>query len=191
METTKTTSAKWSLKEIILMALFAALVYLGLQIFRIPVGTQFIHLSNTFILLCGIYLGPVKGSISALTGCILFDLLNGYAFAIPGVILSKIAMVCIASLVFQGLRKLKVNIAVTLVLCSLCGFLANMGVDFIYSTVKLTLLGSPDGSVTLTTAMALAFADLLATGFNLIITSILVPLVYPLFHLAVTKIKQV
>lgn len=74
---------KNSLRMIILTGLFAAIIYLGIFILRIPipamVGRPFIHFGNTLAALAILFLGPRNGIIAGIIGLGGFDVLNGYA----------------------------------------------------------------------------------------------------------------
>ena len=51
-----------STKKIVMTAFFAAIIYLGIQSFRIPlpaaVGTPFLHFGHIFVMLAVLMLGP-------------------------------------------------------------------------------------------------------------------------------------
>ena len=81
-------------KSIVMTAFFAAIIFIGIQAFRIPmpaaVGTPFLHFGHIFVMLAILMLGPVRSSISGVIGLVVFDILNGYAHAIPNVFVSTI-----------------------------------------------------------------------------------------------------
>ena len=72
-----------SLVSIIMTGLFAAIIYLGVWILRIPVpalvGRPFIHFGNTLTAVAILYLGYRNGMLAGIIGLGGFDLLNGYA----------------------------------------------------------------------------------------------------------------
>ena len=72
-----------SLVSIIMTGLFAAIIYLGVWILRIPVpalvGRSFIHFGNTLTAVAILYLGYRNGMLAGIIGLGGFDLLNGYA----------------------------------------------------------------------------------------------------------------
>lgn len=76
-------SSKLSLRNIIVIALFAALCYVALDFFRIPipspVGAPFIHMGNMFVILAALLFTGVSGGIAGSLGMGLWDVIHGYA----------------------------------------------------------------------------------------------------------------
>ena len=69
----------YSLREMTQIALFAALIFLGVQLFRIQLGHQFVHFGNALVVVGCLVFGSKKGAIAATLGLGIFDILNGYA----------------------------------------------------------------------------------------------------------------
>ena len=71
-----------STKKIVMTAFFAAIIYLGIQSFRIPlpaaVGTPFLHFGHIFVMLAVLMLGPKLSTVAGVLGLLVFDVLNGY-----------------------------------------------------------------------------------------------------------------
>ena len=84
-----------STKKIVMTAFFAAIIYLGIQSFRIPlpaaVGTPFLHFGHIFVMLAVLMLGPKLSTVAGVLGLVVFDVLNGYIQAIPNVFVSKMS----------------------------------------------------------------------------------------------------
>ena len=74
---------KYNLRNIIIIALFAALCYVALDFFRIPipspVGAPFIHMGNMFVILAALLFNGVSAGIAGSVGMGLWDVLHGYA----------------------------------------------------------------------------------------------------------------
>lgn len=72
-----------NLRRMILIALFSALCYVALMLFKIPVpspvGTPFIHMGNMFVILAALLFSGTIGGLSGSIGMGLYDVLNGYA----------------------------------------------------------------------------------------------------------------
>ena len=162
--------------DIVLVGLFAAVTYLGIQFFRIPlpaaVGAPFLHFGNIFFLLSVLLLGSQKGALAGGIGFLLFDVLNGYMAVIPKVVVLTILMAFAASTVFNRLSKkhavvISVSIAVTI------AFLISLLGDFLYDTVGLVLSGSQ-----LIPAMWAAFISLPATAINSVFGIIAITVLY-------------
>ena len=70
-----------STKKIVMTAFFAAIIYLGIQSFRIPlpaaVGTPFLHFGHIFVMLAVLMLGPKLSTVAGVLGLLVFDVLNG------------------------------------------------------------------------------------------------------------------
>ena len=68
-----------SIQKITLVGLFTALVFVGTMIkIDIPIagGSAMVHLGNAVCIICGIFLGPIYGSLAAGMGSFLFDLFS-------------------------------------------------------------------------------------------------------------------
>ena len=98
-----------STKKIVMTAFFAAIIYLGIQSFRIPlpaaVGTPFLHFGHIFVMLAVLMLGPKLSTVAGVLGLVVFDVLNGYIQAIPNVFVSTIIKCLFVGVIFQALKK--------------------------------------------------------------------------------------
>ncbi|MBE6022448.1 MAG: hypothetical protein E7231_04330 [Cellulosilyticum sp.] len=76
-------SSRLNLRNIIVIGLFAALCYVALDFFRIPipspVGSPFIHMGNMFVILAALLFNGVSGGIAGSLGMGIWDVLHGYA----------------------------------------------------------------------------------------------------------------
>ncbi|MBR5357423.1 MAG: ECF transporter S component [Lachnospiraceae bacterium] len=105
VETVKTTQS-FKTKQLILSALFAALTFVGTSVIKIPTITQgYIHPGDGFVLLSGLLLGPVYGTLAAGIGSALADILGGYFVYAPATFIIKALSALIAFLVFKALTK--------------------------------------------------------------------------------------
>lgn len=85
---------KSNIQKLTVAALFAAIICVATFVIKIPTpGTGgYIHLGDAFVILCGIFLGPVYGGLAAGIGSALSDLFGGYfvyvpiTFAIKGIV---------------------------------------------------------------------------------------------------------
>ena len=138
-----------STKKIVMTAFFAAIIYLGIQSFRIPlpaaVGTPFLHFGHIFVMLAVLMLGPKLSTVAGVLGLVVFDVLNGYIQAIPNVFVSTIIKCLFVGVIFQALKKKAQGDAKKeygyAVLCAAIYGVTNIIVDFIWSTVELVVLG--------------------------------------------------
>ena len=118
------------IKKLALAALFAALSYIGFQVFRfdIPVGTEktAFHLGNTFVALGALFIGGAMGGSAGAVGLTIADLTSGYATSAPKTFILKLLIGLIVGLVaHKGFKKL-----VLATVCSAsCGLLFNIIAD--------------------------------------------------------------
>lgn len=77
-------SSKFSLRDIIAIGLFAAICYVALEAFKIPipspVGAPFLHMGNMFVILASLLFSGVTGGLAGSIGMGLWDITHGYAF---------------------------------------------------------------------------------------------------------------
>lgn len=169
------------IKQVVVTAFFAALIYLGIQSFRIPlpaaVGTPFIHFGHIFIVLAVVCL-DVKGAVAAgVIGLLLFDVLNGYFHAIPNVFVSTVINCVLSGLVYAGLKKKaagdrRKEYRAGVTAAAVYG-VNNVVIDFVWSTCQLVLVGS-----TLPAALAAEVTAIPATIINAVFTVIGIGLFY-------------
>ena len=167
--------------SVVMTAFFAAVIFLGIQSFRIPlpaaVGTPFLHFGHIFVMLSIVCLGGKRSAVSGVLGLIIFYILNVYLNAIPNVFLSKIINCLFVGADFSfmkrraaGERKKEYMAAV---ICAALYGITNIAVDFVWSVAELVLLGS-----TLSAAVAAEVMSIPATIINAGFTVIGIALLY-------------
>ena len=169
-----------STKKIVMTAFFAAIIYLGIQSFRIPlpaaVGTPFLHFGHIFVMLAVLMLGPKLSTVAGVLGLLVFDVLNGYIQAIPNVFVSTIIKCLLVGMIFQALKKKAQGDAKKeygyAVLCAAIYGITNIIVDFIWSTVELVVLGS-SWSAALAAEITSIPATIINAGFTVVGIAIL------------------
>lgn len=169
-----------STKKIVMTAFFAAIIYLGIQSFRIPlpaaVGTPFLHFGHIFVMLAVLMLGPKLSTVAGVLGLLVFDVLNGYIQAIPNVFVSTIIKCLLVGMIFQSLKKKAQGDAKKeygyAVLCAAIYGITNIIVDFIWSTVELVVLGS-SWSAALAAEITSIPATIINAGFTVVGIAIL------------------
>lgn len=100
-----------STKELVLMALMIALIFLSANIIRIPTFAGFIHLGDSMVFVSVILLGKKKGAVVSSLGMALVDMLGGYYIWAPFTFIIKGTMAYIAGVVLERLSKKKNNVA--------------------------------------------------------------------------------
>lgn len=174
--------------DIVWVSVFAAVTYLGIQFFRIPlpatVGAPFLHFGNIFFLLSVLLLGSKKGALAGGIGFILFDILNGYITVVPKVAVLTLLMAFAAGSVFKVLSK-KYSLTISVAIAALVAFLISLTGDFLYDTLLLILSGSK-----LMPAMWAAFTSLLATAINSVFGIIAITVLYAPLRYALDKASK-
>lgn len=139
-----------SVKTVVITAFFAAITFLGIQSFRIPlpaaVGTPFVHFGHIFVVMGVLLQGGKRGAVSGTLGFILFDLLNGYMQAMPQVFVETIVKCLILGAVFQALQKVfqaKENGEYLAAVLGSCVYGAvSVLIEFVMGTIMLMVAGS-------------------------------------------------
>lgn len=172
---------KNSVKQTVTVAFFAAMIFLGIQTFRIPVpaaiGTPFLHFAHIFVMLAILCMGGFEAACAGLVGFVIFDLLNGYAASIPNVLFSTLVTCLTVGVMYPYLeekagddRKKRWLAAVKSAI--LYGVL-NVLIDLAWSTYSMVMLGSKS-----IPALFTALASVPATVVNSIFTVIGVAVLY-------------
>jgi len=168
-------------KQIVIVSFFAALIFLGIQIFRIPmpaaVGTPFLHFGHIFVVLAILCLGPKLSAIAAVLGFVIFDILNGYIHAIPNVFVSAVINCLVTGAIFAALMKKtghdKKKQYLSALLSAVVYGLLNVVIDFFWSTAELMIAGS-----SINAALAAELTAIPATIINSVFMVVGIALLY-------------
>ena len=164
-----------SLRAIVLTGLFAAIIYIGIWVLRIPipamVGRPFIHFGNTLTAVAILTLGLRNGMLAGIIGLGGFDILNGYAAT------SWLTMleVVIVALVISGLFKAfnyqdsRRNIIILAIVA---------GVTKIFTSYCTSIVEALMAGTVFKVALVASFFSLPATVINSISTAICTQLLY-------------
>ncbi len=164
-----------SLVSIIMTSLFAAIIYLGVWVLRIPVpalvGRPFIHFGNTLTAVAILYLGYRNGMLAGIIGLGGFDLLNGYAATSWLTMLEVVVVASVLTAVYKGMhyQDSKKNIIIL-------GIIA--GITKIFTTYCVSIVEALMVGTSLNVALVSSFVSLPATIINSISTAICTPIVY-------------
>ncbi|MBW6410813.1 ECF transporter S component [Clostridium weizhouense] len=97
-------SKKINTKELVLMGLMIALVYLAGSIIKIPSVGGFVHIGDCMVFLSVIVLGKNKGAVSSALGMFLVDVLGGYYLWAPFTLIIKGLMAYIAGIILERMK---------------------------------------------------------------------------------------
>lgn len=161
-----------SVRDIVFVALFAALTVVGTMI-KIPMPTgAFAHLGNAILVLAVLLLGYSKGALAGGLGFMIFDILNGYAAEAPYFLFESFI---VGGFVYGGFllyKKKPQHVWHLVVISSLAG-IGKLLMTQIKNTVLLLFLGND-----LHMAFMAAAFKLPASLINVVTTILIVALLY-------------
>ena len=148
-ETVKTNSRD-NVKAMVITAFFAAITFLGIQAFRIPlpasIGTPFVHFGHIFVVMGLLLQGGKRGAISGTIGLVVFDILNGYIQDIPQVFIETMVKCLIVGAIFYLLQNRaaqdKKREYRNAIICAIIYGCLNIVIELVMGTIKMMLLGS-------------------------------------------------
>lgn len=159
-------------RDVVMVALFAALTVIGTMI-KIPLPTgAFVHLGNAVLLLAVLLLGYIKGSLAGGFGFAIFDVLNGYAIEAPYFIIESFIVGAAAYGLFLIYKKNPTRIWQIIIIASGTG-VVKLIMTQIKNLVRQLYLG-----MDFSTAFTTAALSLPATVINVILTAVLVSFLY-------------
>lgn len=135
-------------KTAVMTAFFAAITFLGIQAFRIPlpaaVGTPFVHFGHIFVVMGVLLQGGKRGAVSGTIGLVVFDLLNGYLHAMPQVFVETIVKCLIVGSIFALWKKKhgEHQEYMGAVICSVIYGCMNIIIEFVMGVVQMMIVGS-------------------------------------------------
>lgn len=170
-----------SLRAVVLTGLFAAIIYIGIWVLRIPipamVGKPFIHFGNTLTAVAILTLGGRNGALAGMIGLGGFDILNGYASTSWLTMLEVIVVAVVMMAVWRMLGcRTTPKAVITVAICA--------GVTKIFTSYATSIVEALMAGTLLKTAVVASFFSLPATVINSCSTAIFTPLIF----LAVVKI---
>ncbi|MBE6071916.1 MAG: ECF transporter S component [Clostridium butyricum] len=96
---------KLATREMVLVGLMIALVYLAGSIIKVPSVGGFVHIGDCMVFLSVIVLGKKKGAVASAFGMLLVDVLGGYYLWAPFTFVIKGAMGYIAGLILEKMSE--------------------------------------------------------------------------------------
>lgn len=164
-------------KVLVMTALFAALACVATMSIRIPTpGTGgYIHLGDSIVILCGVFLNPAAAFLAAGLGSCMADLLGGYFIYVPITFFIKGLVALAAGYLYRFLsRKTKTPYPAV----AACGIIDILLVTGGYGICEVFLYGAG-------AALASVPANMIQGISGLIISCVIFPLLY-----AIPDIKQ-
>lgn len=172
-------------KTMVITAIFAAITFLGIQAFRIPlpaaVGTPFVHFGHIFVVMGVLLQGGRRGAVSGTIGLVLFDILNGYMQDVPQVFLETIIKCLLVGMIFAILKKkAEGDIRKEYTAAVVCAFIygcMNVVIEFVMGIVEMMILGSGFAA-----AAAGSLASIPATVINAVFMIVAIAVLYKPVH---------
>lgn len=169
------------IKTVVLTGFFAAITFLGIQAFRIPlpaaIGTPFVHFGHIFVVMGVLLQGGKRGAVSGTLGLVIFDMLNGYMQDVPQVFTETVIKCLIIGAVFAALKMRadgdKKKEYRSAMLCAVLYGCMNIVIEFVMGVIKMMILGSGFSAAALGSA-----ASVPATVINVIFMLAAVSLLY-------------
>lgn len=170
-----------NIRKMVVTAFFAAVTFLGIQAFRIPlpavVGTPFVHFGHIFVVMGTLLQGGKRGAVSGTLGLVIFDILNGYLQDVPQVMIETIAKCLIIGALFvvlkkkaEGDRRREYRDAM---FCTVLYGCMNILIEFVVGIIKMMILGSGFAA-----AAAGSAASIPATVVNVVFLILAMALLY-------------
>lgn len=189
-EKTQETVSSSRLRLAVTSALFAALTFVGTFIIKVPTVTNgYIHPGDGFVILSGVFLGPLWGGLAAGFGSMLSDLIAGYITYVPATFIIKALVAVIASgltALVQKLMQNKKNV-VPVITGGVVGEIFMVIAYFVFETF-LAVFTATGGFTASSFNAALAAsaagipANIIQGVFGVIIAAVLYPILRPLVN---------
>lgn len=188
--TSKSTQKKFTTKDMVIVGLMAAMVFVFTYFFGIkiptPTGTTMLKTANAVCLLAGVLFGGVKGGLAAGFGSAMFDLTYPeYAASAPVTFLMFFAMGCVAGVVANigkptNITRGRVAIGAT------CGSLTYILLYIIKNVGTLVLAGSE-----IVPAFISLSTKLVTSGINAVFAVVVTTIFAPVLYNALKKSKVI
>lgn len=174
------TDRSYRTKTIIITALFAALTFVGTSIIKIPTVTQgYIHPGDGLVLLSGLLLGPIYGTLAAGIGSALSDLLSGFFIYAPATFIIKALSALIAFLIFRALTKKETKTTTLKVIAAGVGGEAVMVLGyFVFEIFMIAIVNQTD----LRAGLLVSAAGIIPNVIQGVLGIVLSALLYPVLH---------
>ncbi len=172
-------------RDIVQVGMFAAIIYLGVLFFKIPVGEQMVHIGNALVVVGLLVFGWKKGTLSAVIGLGLFDILNGWASSAPATIIEALIVCLLVYFIFEVLMKKNdkiSNIIIVAIIAAIAKIIMNA---FKYTVIR----GMIVSGLAFYPALSIAMPKIVGTYGSSTVTAITVPLLYPIVKRIVKSIS--
>ncbi|HEL0691197.1 TPA: ECF transporter S component [Streptococcus equi subsp. zooepidemicus] len=167
------------------LSLFAALIFISVELLRIPVGAQFIHLGNALVVVAVLLYGARRAALVAAIGLGLFDMINGYAAVVWITVLEALVVCYLLHVIYEKLLK---SVDKPMIIVAI-GLLA-AAVKLVMNLVKYSLIAYFGAQLPLSVALWAALGKIGGSLGTALVTVIAVPLLYPVFKQLRQAVKK-
>ncbi|HEL0020334.1 TPA: ECF transporter S component [Streptococcus equi subsp. zooepidemicus] len=167
------------------LSLFAALIFISVELLRIPVGAQFIHLGNALVVVAILLYGARRAALVAAIGLGLFDMINGYAAVVWITVLEALVVCYLLHVIYEKLLK-SVDKPMIIVAIGLLAAAAKL----VMNLVKYSLIAYFGAQLPLSVALWAALGKIGGSLGTALVTVIAVPLLYPVFKQLRQAVKK-
>lgn len=167
------------------LSLFAALIFISVELLRIPVGAQFIHLGNALVVVAVLLYGARRATLVAAIGLGLFDMINGYAAVVWITVLEALVVCYLLHVIYEKLLK-SVDKPMIIVAIGLLAAAAKL----VMNLVKYSLIAYFGAQLPLSVALWAALGKIGGSLGTALVTVIAVPLLYPVFKQLRQAVKK-
>ncbi|HEL0022430.1 membrane protein [Streptococcus equi subsp. zooepidemicus Sz35] len=167
------------------LSLFAALIFISVELLRIPVGAQFIHLGNALVVVAVLLYGARRAALVAAIGLGLFDMINGYAAVVWITVLEALVVCYLLHVIYEKLLK-SVDKPMIIVAIGLLAAAAKL----VMNLVKYSLIAYFGAQLSLSVALWAALGKIGGSLGTALVTVIAVPLLYPVFKQLRQAVKK-
>ncbi|AEJ25244.1 hypothetical protein GBL85_07315 [Streptococcus equi] len=167
------------------LSLFAALIFISVELLRIPVGAQFIHLGNALVVVAVLLYGARRAALVAAIGLGLFDMINGYAAVVWITVLEALVVCYLLHVIYEKLLK-SVDKPMIIVAIGLLAAAAKL----VMNLVKYSLIAYFGAQLPLSVALWAALGKIGGSLGTALVTVIAVPLLYPVFKQLRQAVKK-
>ena len=164
---------------LIIASLMAALTCVGTMIIKVPTPTNgYIHPGDGFVLLSGLLLGPIWGSLAAGIGSALSDLIGGYFIYVPATFIIKALTALVGCVVFVFMKKIissRTNPA-PVILSGIVGEAVMVIGYFLFEIFMLATVNGTSVNAGFVAATAGLIPNIIQGIFGVVIATVLYPL---------------
>jgi len=169
--------------RLVTASLFIAFTCVATMVIQIPTTATmgYIHIGDTFVILSGIFLGPLLGGLAAGIGSLLADALSGYVIFIIPTFLIKFASAFLCGYIFRILRNKKRTPDFLAFLTA--AFIAEINVilGYFLNSIVLSLISNASASKeTITAGISAGILGLFPNSIQAIVGIFLAATLFPL-----------